>query len=1387
MPPTSRVLGSVDVQGGLWGPDLLAALATRRDALPAETVSSESYGLPTRASTEQAARASWTVLTAAWDEFSEMLQQRIDREGGPNYGTDRFTQTRWLAHLLTQLGYDPEPLESSGLPVDQQPTDLEQAADTYPISHQHKGQVPLHLMSAGVPLDTRTRGVSGADRQSPHSLVQDYLNRTSRHLWAIVTNGLGFRILRDNAALSRQSYVEFDLVAIFAEGAYADFALFWHAAHASRFTHAEAQGPADCIAERWQEHAAETGVAALDDLRDGVEAAIAELGQGFLEHPHNTALRSALEDASETFDAAALYRELLYLVYRHVFWFTLDDRGLLHPSDADPTRVVVYRDHYASTRLRATARAHLGGHHTDGWERFSLISVWFASPDGQPALALPGLLGRLWDPDITDHLNEARITNRRYYEAIRRIAFVNRNGALQRINYDAMGSEELGAVYESLLEIRPNADSAARRFELGRAAGSERRKTGSYYTPTSLIKVLLDEALDPVIEHRITEARRATAAESNADATRAAEEAAILSTTVCDPAMGSGHFLVGAGLRMARRLAQIRTEELEPPPAAVQQAFRDVAARSLFGVDLNPMAVELAKVAIWLECHVPGQPLTFLDHHLKAGNALLGVGFDPEMTAWNMTASKRQGQGGVPDAALKALSDDDAKHAQQLKDRNKRRRGDGGQMTLASVLREDDLHSVTEKASAISLQSDATPAALAAKAAAFRTSQDDQHLRRQRLRADAWIASWTIPKRKEVTDDLASRDGFQSDDLPWDVYYDTFLDDTLDMARPGVVAVCAEAERLSFFHWYLEFPDIAAAGGFDLMLGNPPWERIKIQEKEWFEANGYQEISGAKNAAARKKAIEKLAASEQMHDQQTVKQWRLDSRDARSTSELMRLGGRFPLGGVGDVNTYALFADHFLQSINTGGRVGIIVPTGIITEYTYQALFGKLVDERRLVAAFDFLNRRRLFREVPPVVRFVTLVATSAGLAEEARFAFLLEDPTDLADPERSYTLTAEQIAMFNPNTKTAPAFLTVRDAEITRKVYERHPILIRDGNPDSNPWGISFLRMFDMANDSGLFHTERVLRERGWELKENIFTQDGQRMLPLYEGKLFSLFDADYQSYEEVPEERKFNVKAGVYPTRREDGKVMQPRYWVDSTHVSNRLDGVTGRALLAWRDITNVTTSSRTVQAALLPRYAVNDKALLMIAENGHQDLLLLQACLCSFALDFVARQKISGTQIKYFVMKQLPFPVPERFEEPSPDPQVSLRQWISERSAALSAASASIAAALGYDTPIEWSAAKRELWRTELDAIMFHVYGYTRDDVIHAMDSFVILARAERSEEGLPEGSSDWRAKRLVLEKYDEFARHAATRTSYVSPTPPPSLPPESSDELHRLTKR
>lgn len=1364
----NRQGGAVEVRGGLWGADLLTALAVGGSGLPKETIDPQSYGLPKRAASEQAARGAWTLLTAAWEDFIAAYEDHVQASGSATYGPDDFTWSRWTRHLLTQLGFVPVETPKGGLFVAGS-----DESDRFPITHLHAGQVVVHAVPAGAPLDSRSAGVHGAARQSPHSLVQDYLNRAHDHLWAVVTNGLVLRVLRDNLALTRQAYVEFDLRAVMQEGSYAQFSLLWHAVHATRFIHPDGSTPTGSIAEVWQQHAAQVGVAALDDLREGVERAVLSIGEGLLQHPANASLRQALADPDDPFDADALYRELLYVAYRHVFWFALDDRQLLHPEEAEPEKVDRYRRHYSSEVLRSRARRHVGGRHPDAWHHFQAITRWFGDPDGCHDLGIPPLLGALWEAHSTPHLAGTSLTNRAYFEALRRLAFVARDGLLQRINYEAMGSEELGAVYESLLEIVPRVDINERRFHLSTAGGNQRKSTGSYYTPASLIARTLDDAVDPVVEDRLA----AVANTPGVAELRAAREAAILSMTVCDPSMGSAHFLVAAGMRLARHLATVRTGEVEPPPASVQQAFRDVASRCLYGIDINPMAVELAKVAIWLEAHVPGQPLTFLDHHLKVGNAILGVGLDPQLIDWEPpTKGDPTPKGGIPDAAFKALQGDDSSAASRLKSSNKERRRGKEQLLGGLFFEEPTAIGVAARAVSLRGMPDTDVVGLAAKRAAFLDLEADEQVRRERLRADAWTACWVMPK----TADQAGRG-----DQPHDVYYD--CRDPIIPAddRPAVRFVRILARRQRFFHWFIEFPDIVEDGGFTCLVGNPPWERIKIQTEEWFANAGREDIAEAKPAAKRNKLIAALEHSTTEDDIRLWRRWEDALRAAAALSNFTRGSGRFPLGGVGDVNLYALFADHMLASKRHDGSCGFLCPVGLVVGDTYSAFLRHLVSEGELRCAWTFENEEKLFPAVHNETKFAIIVLRRSAVDVPIRLTGYVRQASAIDDVGRSYELTRADIVAINPNSGTLPLFRHARSAEVTLQIHRAAPVLVRrddSGTVISAPWETSFLRMFDMANDSGRFVTAAGAERRSaardgpdWVLP------DASRLRPLYEGKMFWIHDHRYGTYDgQTTAQSNKGVLPHVSDAVKDDADYrIEPNYWIAAEDVRAAYDSRSWDRdwVLAFRDIG---PKERTFVITVAPAVAFGDKAPLLLPGN-RASLPLLVACLGSLVVDFSVRQKTSSG-LKFYIVEQLPVVAPEVAGEPIWWEGESVLEFVRPRIVELSHTNVDtegFAADCGLPgRPFRWDPERRAILQAELDALMLHLYGLSRSDAEWIIDSFEVLRKYEERacEAG---GHGEFRTRRLVLERYDAMSE-ARLSGEYRTPLEPA---PADASQRHR----
>jgi hypothetical protein len=429
----------------------------------------------------------------------------------------------------------------------------------------------------------------GQWRASAHSLVQEYLNRTD-HLWSIVTNGRCLRLLRDNASLTRPAFLEFDLEAMMEGGVYADFALLFVLLHRSRLP----KGMTDtstCWLEQWREAAQREGTRALGDLRAGVETALRSLGRGFLAHPENEALRARLR--SGDLSVEEYYRQLLRLVYRLIFMLAAEERELLFPETASPAAEIIYARHYSVSRLRDLAQqCRHGDRHDDLWR--GLQVTFDALTHGNAALGLAALNGGLFDAASCADVDQALLSNADLLDAARGLSLVRTGKTTRRVNYRDMNVEELGSVYESLLDLHPALDTSGSQPAFNFAVSTERKTTGSYYTPSELVQELIKSALEPVVE------RALTSASSTEDKLKA-----LLDLKICDPACGSGHFLLAAARRIGKEVARLRTGESEPAPTQVREGVREAIRQCIYGVDLNPLAVDLCKLALWLEGHTP--------------------------------------------------------------------------------------------------------------------------------------------------------------------------------------------------------------------------------------------------------------------------------------------------------------------------------------------------------------------------------------------------------------------------------------------------------------------------------------------------------------------------------------------------------------------------------------------------------------------------------------------------------------------------------------------------------------------------------------------------------------------------------------------------------------
>ncbi len=781
---------SIRVEGSLFSPELIASLGDETRGQ-----SAKDFELPAKRRVRDEILEAWGDLSEQWKLFRRK-RERLDPDESGTTETRRF----WMEPFFATLGYELE-LRKAGESL---------GGRNYPISHRagNRADLPIHIIGFGPSLADRA---STMDRKpsrgglSPHALVQEYINLSGNRLYGLATNGIQLRLIRDCGRMSRLSYVEFDLERMFEEELYSEFALLYRFLHVTRFSK-DSEDPAAGIIESYHESSEAEGGRIRDGLSKAVEDGIVRLGQGFLSHRDNESLRAAISSGS--LDAAGYYHEVLLLVYRILFLLVVEERGLVFPPEAEAAKRDIYARFYSLSRLRRLSELVLGDQerHDDWYRLLSEIFALFDEKGSGAALGIAPLGGRLFSSSALPWLSRLSLDNKSLKDALAGLDsfWDEERHARVHVNYGSLNVEEFGSVYEGLLELEPEIVTTTRGPEFRFSAGSGRGDTGSHYTPEELVQKLVKAGVDPAIADALEEARKKA---PSGPAYQKAAEAGLLGLRILDSACGSGHMLLGAARRIGVELARVRTGEDEPSPTAIRAATRDALAHCVYGVDRNLLAVELCKVALWLEGHEPGKPLSFLDHRIRCGDSLAGLARVEELEA------------GIPDEAFAAKGKDDKKVCTGLKKRNAKERDEAkirqGLLDFGASQVEGYFKAAGAAFTKMEALGNDSEVEAERKAAAFEAFQANGE--RTRLEALAniatspWFTTWNEESKGLAITQLA---------------YASALKGEVDPRRlPGASHAASLAKAKAFFHWFLEFPAVFEGpdGGFDVIIGNPPF------------------------------------------------------------------------------------------------------------------------------------------------------------------------------------------------------------------------------------------------------------------------------------------------------------------------------------------------------------------------------------------------------------------------------------------------------------------------------------------------------------------------------------------------------------------------------------
>ena len=1299
---------AIELKGSLLPGSLLEQVAR----LQAPMQKQADYGLARGERLRERIDAAWVRLKQIWEEYRELSER------APHGTAGLHASVRLLREVLDWPDLQP----CSGWQHGDAHFPITHRAFTEPQAQPSSSQAAVPLILRGMPADQLDKGSSqfGQEgrRRSPHSCLQECLNADDKANWGLLITGDRLRLLHDNPSLVKPAYLAVDLELLVEGELFDEFAVLWLLLHASRFRHPQT---GSCVLDAWKEQAQEAGERVLGQLRHGVQQALEALGNGLLQHPANGALRSQL--ANGGLSGQELHRQLLRLVYRFLFLFTAEDRDLLFPrklGQEDPRRRI-YREGYSVGRLRELAirRSASEGAYGDLWQTQKLVFLQLRQSNSP--LGLSGLGGLFAEPQCLA-LEQCELANRYLLRAIRAIGWFQAGDTLTRVNYRDLNTEELGSVYEGLLELHPQLERAGGSWQLSygdpdqKLAGSDRKTTGSYYTPDSLVQLLIVSALLPVIADRLNKAT-----------TQQEKETALLAIRVLDPACGSGHFLLAAARRLALELARIRAGDEEPSEELRQQCLREVVAHCIYGVDKNPMAVELCKVALWIEAVDPGKPLSFLDASIQCGDSLVGV-FDPKVL-----------EQGIPDEAYKPLTGDDKPTCTSLKKENASFRKAGQKGTLQGTLNlqsSPPINRSQQRLQEIEAMPEATLVEGAAKQAAYEAWEQERSSDPQTLAADLYTAAFFLPKTKDSRAKVPTSQHL------------LLLQSGQEIPSDLELAVEQAARDFRFFHWHLRFGEVIEKGGFDCVLGNPPWERIKIQEKEFF-AQRDTEIAEAKNKSKRAKLLEEsLSGTRGELALVAAKEFYVSRRGAEASGLIAR-SVLFPLTSKGDINLYALFAERCSQAlISRAAMCGIIVPTGVATDLPCADFFFNLIENKRIISIIDFRNKG--FFPGAAGAQGNRFCLFTFGSKDESRrnalLAYRIESIVELRDERRFSRITAEDILLLNPSSRTCPVLRTEFDFELTKKIALGNASI----EPGASGWNIGLGRMFDLANDSSLF------------LQDDHSICIPDNCLLLYEAKMIHQFEHRFGDYALLT-----NVRSGAVrqlPTPSIDllansDYAIRGAYAVEREHVESWLvDQKWERDwLLGWRDITSG-LDERTVIASALPIAAYGNTLPLMMPRHSAADSCILLGLLNSMTCDYVARQKVGGVHLTFFILRQLALPSLQSI--PS-----GLGSELAMRVAGISCHANDLAGfrdevASDMELSLIAYGEARIVARAEIEAITARIYGITRDELRYILDpsdvmgpdypseTFRVLKNNEFRQFG------EYRTQRLVLEAWDRL---------------------------------
>ena len=1228
--------------------------------------------------------------------------------------------------------------------------------------------------------------------------------------WGILTNGAFWRLYSTKSSRPYEDYVELYLEQALEGSDESEYGLFERFFHKDSFIAEEVEdaeagqqdesvGVYKCRLDRDREQSEQV-------LEENVKApflaqvdeVLQYLCNGFIFDTRKSGEEYTEEERAEIFESA------VKLIYRSLFLFYAEARRLL-PSD--PDKADLYQRHSIQALCKEARKFRWGERRdTDQYDLWKhLKGLINAVNDGDSEYGIMGYNGGLFDDEEERFLGQHRLRNDFMCRALYLLAFVDPYNKEPNdeyaIPYEDLEVRHLGELYENILEytvLLADADRIRRRTKKGveillasqttkkqgdtlikkgdvyfGESALERKQTGSYYTPEALVRFLnektiiqplmgkfeqnyrkrFDELLEQSRKGHDMGTRRGAAQAASALVERFVQEK-VLEFKVCDPAMGSGHFLVDAANQMAGLVVALLEEvpHVEGIQVSVSSRPNDwrrrITRHCIYGVDLNPLAVNLAKLSLWLNSFAIDHKLTFLDHHIRCGNSLIGIRSLDQLASIPERKKSRK----IKNKPTGELFPDFKQYAQVMVEV-------GRDVLLINEMDEDD----TEKQKAVFDRARGKTATLKPMADLYTSYLMDANISAD----DYHTLFYSIAKQCTYQNPL----------------------------NPDLSKIPALVEnyqiRHHFFHWPLEFPDIFQekkssansltaefSRGFSATVGNPPWDVLKPNSKEFFL--NYD----PKFRSYKKQQANKVSQNLMADNPAIAEKWEEYCDGFTEQSTYFKEPVSYSALGKGDINTFKLFLEQFFTVLKDGGRMGIVVPSGLYTDQGCQPLRQLFFDRKRVDFLYCFENRRAIFN-IHRSFKFVLFGSQKGGKTDRFKCAFMEHDPERLPLIDaNAFKMSVKQVKKFSPDIISIMEFKSQRAIDTASEIYDRAP-LIKDGHQ------LTVAREFDLTGDGKLLSSN----DNGGPI--------------LYEGKMLWLFDCDFS-------EPRYWIKKDLYPVYYRKDSINRTSEFETLTRKKIRervkngsVDLAPERYRLGFREIA-ADTNERTFIASIIPPPSPHCYTIrtfetyhpklkgrnIKIRDTYPAEVLLFWAGICnSFVFDFVARIKTTNHLSTTYM--DLPLPgfddskldwniaynsgrlicTDSRFadlwnvvfknyhnlhdlllpnstqEKYGPAHEQEIRRRLQDE---------------GRNLTSEWGphcgvhdrlpdrrdTGDRAQLRAEIDAYVAHLYGLSRDDFAYILDTFPVLKKKEKKAFG------EFMSKRKCLEEYDRICKLGIT---------------------------